>query len=146
MRALRAAALAVVAVLVVGCSGASLPGSLGGPVIVEGVFLDRTGQPVPDTEVTLSVSDWAQDLQPGDVIPTIYELRTTTDSAGRFVFRGPPSPELTAYVDGHGTIDFDVRGLVPGTGEFAGAAFSRILDGSVWVDAPSPIELQVPTL
>ena len=115
----------------------------GPSVIVEGVFLDPTGAPVPDAEVTLSVSDWAGAVDPGDEVSTIYALQTTTDRAGRFSFRGPPSPEVIAYVAGGEAVNFDLTGLVPGTGQGGFWSFPRGIDGSAWVgDAPT-VELRV---
>ena len=103
-----AAAFAAALVVLVGCSGVALPGAMAGPVIVEGVFLYPTGAPVPDAEVTLSVSDWAGAVDPGDE-----------------------------------AVNFDLTGLVPGTGQGGFWSFPRGIDGSAWVgDAPT-VELRV---
>ena len=143
--ALRRLAFTVVALALAGCSGLTLPGTMAGPVIVEGVFLDPTGAPVPNAELTLSVSDWAGALDPGDAVGTIYELRTTTDGAGRFTFRGPPSPEVIAFIDGADAVNFDLHGVAPGHEHMALWAFPRAIDGSAWVGDPPTIELRVPS-
>lgn len=137
--------LGLLAAILVGCTGVPLPGAIDGPVMVQGVLLDRAGEPVPQAEVTLSVSDLAGG-QLGRGASTIYELRTTTDGAGRFVFRGRPSPELIAFVDGRGIVTFDVTGFVPATGESAFAAVHQGIDGSMWTGEPGIVELRLPGL
>ena len=115
---------------------------MSGPTIVEGAFLDRTGRPVPDAEVTLSVSDWAGAINPGDAVGTVYELRVMTDSAGRFAFRGPPSPEILAFVDGGDIVNIDLMGIQPGTLDIATWSFPRSLEGSMWIGEAPVVELR----
>jgi hypothetical protein len=133
----------VVAGVVAACAGFPMPGAVGRPTIVEGVFLDRTGRPVPNAEVTLAVSDWSADLAQVDQGVAIYELRVTTDAGGRFAFTGPPSPEILALVDGGDVVNIDLIGIQPATLDIATWSFPRSLDGSMWVGPAPTAELRV---
>jgi hypothetical protein len=104
----RAALMSMLVAVVAACPGIPLPGAIGGPTIVEGVFLDRTGAPVPNAEVTLSVSDWAGAIDPGDQVGTIYEMRVTTDSAGRSAF--PRSLQGPIWVGEAPAVELQVTG------------------------------------
>lgn len=128
--------LAAAGVAGTGCSG-PLPDAIAGPVIVEGTFTDTDGSPIGGAEVILQVQDWANAVDPCKTVETVFSVSTKTDPAGRFVFRGLPSPEVLDYAGAAGAVNFDLTGIPSGTSDFAVWSFERGLDGPAWVgDAP----------
>jgi len=137
----RVVVAAAIALATVACAGVPVPEAIAGPTIVEGLLLDHQGAPLPGAEVTLDVRV-ATDLA-GDLVETLYEVVTTTDSSGRFVFRGPPPPDVVAHIGRDGSVDFDLLGIDPRTGGAATWSFPREIVGASWADAAPTIQLRV---
>ena len=138
---LRVVGGAVIALATVACTAVPVPEAIAGPTIVEGILLDHEGAPLPAAEVILDVRV-ATNLA-GDLVETLYEVTTTTDPSGRFVFRGSPPPDVLAHIGRDGSVDFDLLGIDARTGGVATWSFPREIVGATWSDAAPTVQLRV---
>jgi hypothetical protein len=135
------AVAAVLALATVSCAGVPVPEAIAGPAIVEGLLLDHRGLPLAGAEVNLEVRV-ATNLA-GDLVDTLYQGTTTTDSSGRFVFRGSPPPGVIAHIGRDGSVDFDLLGIDSRTGGVATWTFPREIVGASWADVAPTVQLRV---
>jgi hypothetical protein len=133
----QAIGLAVMAIVAVGCAAVVAEA----PVVVSGTLVDGTGQPAPNAQVTLDVFD-DRNLQPGQVVPTVLHVETTSDADGRFEFRFPPTQELRAFVGANaGFVNFSLTALDRDRGLIWGWSFPREIGLEGWVDEATPVRL-----
>jgi hypothetical protein len=110
------------------------------PIIVQGDVVDDLGRPSKGATVTLAVNDWEAAAL---VVPRIWEVTTTTDAEGRFVFRGLPPPEVLAFVDGGAFVNMDLSAFHDERRLVGGWAFPRALDGATWAGEPETVHISL---
>jgi hypothetical protein len=129
--------LALIVVLVAACAAAT-PGA---PEVVTGTLVDGTGQPVPDALVTLDVFD-DRNVQPGDAVPTVFHVETTSSADGRFEFRFPPTAELRRFVGANtGFVNFSLRAFELDRRLSWMWSFPREMDLDGWSDEATNVRL-----
>jgi hypothetical protein len=139
----RVLVLVALASLIAGCLGANpSQGDPSAPVLVRGVVLDAAGQPVGGAPLTLSVSDWTAELQPGDSVPVLFSRQYTARPDGGFEIRLWPGDVLREAGGGPVEfINFDLAGMAR-PNQVGLWAFPREVRGAYWTGEVPEVTLR----
>jgi hypothetical protein len=104
----RLALVLTAAALLLGCLSTPPQGDPVAPVLVRGVVLDRGGQPVGNAMVQLSVSNWQEDLEPGEPVRTAFRRDYRAHADGTFEIRLWPGDVFREMGEPSSVVNFDV--------------------------------------